>query len=389
MLRPLVPIFTGKVDELVERLTIRLRQEIPDYADMDYAELSNQADTQVRYVLDELAGAQVAPENGPAAYGRLRAEQGVPPEVVLHAYRVAWAELWAGLIDDVGTNGASTDQLLQASTAFFWMADEYARRMLGAYRRRAVELLTRQQAERGATLEGLFTGYLNGSEALWEAAALLDLPYHGHFVVIAAATPAPGREALPGIREVLQKAHINSAWRLAADLEAGIVALHGPAELGPLLDELKGHAGVRVGLSGPYTRLADTPHAMRVARLVLGTIPNGHSEIKQFTESPIGALLAASPDTAGELRRSVLGGLDELPREDQETLLLTLSTWYESSGSVTDAAKRLYVHPNTVRYRLRRVQAETQRNLDDPRDVADIWAALVANEMIPALRDRS
>ena len=99
--------------------------------------------------------------------------------------------------------------------------------------------------------------------------------------------------------------------------------------------------------------LAGTPHALHLARLrVLGALPEGTGAIKQFDESPMAALLAASPDTAGELRKSVFGGLVELPTEDLETLMLTVSTWYEASGSMNDAAKRLYVHPNTVRYRL-------------------------------------
>jgi DNA-binding PucR family transcriptional regulator len=82
----------------------------------------------------------------------------------------------------------------------------------------------------------------------------------------------------------------------------------------------------------------------------------------------------------------VLGGLFELPEEDMKTLLLTLSTWFESAGSITEAAKRLYVHPNTVRYRLRRIQSETQRSLEDPRDVAEIRTALIAQDMIPNKR---
>ena len=229
----------------------------------------------------------------------------------------------------------------------------------------------------------MFSGYLDGAEALWEAAALLDLPYEGLFIVVAATTPVPGREALPGIQQSLSLAKLNSSWRLGPDIEAGIVSLRTRVMLGPLLHELSAHGTARVALSAPYTRLADTPHALHLARLVLGTIPDGAADIKQFDESPTGALLAASPDTARELSKSVLGSLIELPEEDTRTLLFTLSTWFDSAGSVTEAAKRLYLHPNTVRYRLRRIQSETQRSLEDPRDVAEIRTALIAHDMIP------
>jgi len=387
-LRPLAPIYERGLPELVERVTLRLRREIPHYAEMPIQDLRTQAETQLRYVLDELSGTPVAGENGPAAYGRMRAEQRVPLEVVLHAYRVAWAELWSGLLATPKKDGPSNDDLLNASTDFFWMADNYAGRMLAAYRQRAIELLIREEAERSATLEGVFSGYLHGSEALWEAAALLNLPYEGRYVVVAAATPSAGREALPGIKEALERAHMASAWRLAPDVEAGIVSLRAKESTSALLDELRSRPDVRAGISAPFTLLASTPHALHLARLVLGTLPEGTGDIKQFDESPMAALLAASPDTAGELRKSVFGSLVELPTEDLETLLLTLSTWYETGGSVNDAAKLLYVHPNTIRYRLRRVQTLTGRSLENPRDVADIRAALIAHEMIPGTARR-
>ena len=307
----------------------------------------------------------------------------MPLEVVLHAYRVAWAKLVVGLLATVKEGELRHEDLLSASTEFFWMADEYAGRMLAAYRKRATELLVREEAERSATLEGVFSGYLHGSEALWEAAALLNLPYEGRFVVVAAATPTAGREALSGIKPALERAHIASAWRLAPDVETGIVSLRNAESITVLVDELHGHPDVRAGISAPYTLLARTPHALHLARLVLGTLPDDAGAIKQFDESPMAALLAASPETAGELHKSVFGSLVELPTEDLETLILTLSTWFDVGGSMTDAAKRLYVHPNTVRYRLRRVQAQTGRSLENPRDVADIRAALIAHDMIP------
>ena len=383
-LRLLAPVLEHRLSDLTDRLTARLRQEIPLYAAMASQELRDQSEMMLRYVLDELGGKPLTSENGPAAYGRIRAEQGVPPEVVLRAFRVAWAELWSGLLAAAdGEGGLSREELLRASTDVFWMADDYAERMLVAYRKRAVELLVRQEAERSATLEGVFSGYLHGAEAVWEAAALLDLPYEGLFIVVCAMTPVAGREALPGIKQSLSLAELNSSWRLGPDIQSGVVSLRTRTMLSTLLHELSAHGTARVALSAPYTRLADTPHALHLARLVLGTVPDGTADIKQFDESPMGALLAASPDTARELSRSVLGGLIELPEEDTKTLLLTLSTWFESAGSITEAAKRLYLHPNTVRYRLRRIQSETQRSLEDPRDVAEIRTALIAHDMIP------
>ncbi|MFD0531893.1 helix-turn-helix domain-containing protein [Kitasatospora arboriphila] len=41
------------------------------------------------------------------------------------------------------------------------------------------------------------------------------------------------------------------------------------------------------------------------------------------------------------------------------------------------------MHANTVRYRLRRIEALTGRTLQDPRHLADIGSALLALRLLP------
>jgi DNA-binding PucR family transcriptional regulator len=72
----------------------------------------------------------------------------------------------------------------------------------------------------------------------------------------------------------------------------------------------------------------------------------------------------------------VLGTVLELPAEDRAVLLETLRVWFDNAGSAEQSAEKLYCHPNTVRYRLRRVQELTGRSLSEPYDVADLAAAL-------------
>jgi hypothetical protein len=171
------------MSELVQRIVTRLQAEVPEYADIPPAQLADQSEAQLRSVLGVLSGDPSDSADGPTAYGKMRAEQGVPLDVVLHAYRVAWAELWSGILEVARISDIATpDELLSASTEFFWMADDFAGRMVMSYRSRSIELLLRRENERSATLEGVFSGYLNGAEKLWEAAAVLELPYEGHFV---------------------------------------------------------------------------------------------------------------------------------------------------------------------------------------------------------------
>jgi DNA-binding PucR family transcriptional regulator len=72
---------------------------------------------------------------------------------------------------------------------------------------------------------------------------------------------------------------------------------------------------------------------------------------------------------------AVLRGLDDLADEDRTLLLDTFGAWLDSDGSAAEAAKRLFVHPNTVRYRLRRLEERTGRSLSNPRSVAELSLA--------------
>lgn len=85
----------------------------------------------------------------------------------------------------------------------------------------------------------------------------------------------------------------------------------------------------------------------------------------------------------------MLGGVLALPDDERTTLLSTVQAWMDAHGSATEAGKALFCHPNTVRYRLRRLEEYTGRSLDDPRAVAEMVAALEALKVFPKLTDEA
>jgi DNA-binding PucR family transcriptional regulator len=76
--------------------------------------------------------------------------------------------------------------------------------------------------------------------------------------------------------------------------------------------------------------------------------------------------------------RATLSSVLALPPAEQKVLLGTLAAWFAGHGSAKEAADQLFVHPNTVRYRLRRVQELTKRDLNDPADVGELYVALAS-----------
>jgi DNA-binding PucR family transcriptional regulator len=73
------------------------------------------------------------------------------------------------------------------------------------------------------------------------------------------------------------------------------------------------------------------------------------------------------------------------PLEDASGALLeTVDTYLEVGGVLETCARQLFVHPNTVRYRLRRVAELTGRNANDPRDALVLRIALAVGRLARA-----
>jgi DNA-binding PucR family transcriptional regulator len=98
------------------------------------------------------------------------------------------------------------------------------------------------------------------------------------------------------------------------------------------------------------------------------------------------ALLSNSPEISSRLVGQSLGGLLELPDDEQAVLLDTLAAFLASDGSPTRAADELYCHRNTVMHRLRRIESVTGRKLSDPRSRLLWQLALLGTAYRPPAR---
>jgi purine catabolism regulator len=81
------------------------------------------------------------------------------------------------------------------------------------------------------------------------------------------------------------------------------------------------------------------------------------------------------------------------PIEDGEgayggELMRSLEAFIECNGQWERAARQLYCHRHTLRYRIRRVEELTGRSLDSARDRIDFWLALRGRELISPATER-
>ena len=131
---------------------------------------------------------------------------------------------------------------------------------------------------------------------------------------------------------------------------------------------------VRVGYSATRFDLAEVPQAYREALIALKTARPG--QYADFTRlDPVAwVLLQQSPEDLRALAERFL------PLEGK--LLRTLEVYLAHEGDLTRAAAELHVHPNTLRYRLGRIEAVLGGWLRSPEVLAQVYLALRARGLL-------
>jgi DNA-binding PucR family transcriptional regulator len=87
-------------------------------------------------------------------------------------------------------------------------------------------------------------------------------------------------------------------------------------------------------------------------------------------------VLDADRDALADLRDRVLAPLADLTPNARRRLVDTLRLWLLHRGRREAVAESLFVHPQTVRYRVGQLREAFGDALDDPRAVAELVLAL-------------
>ena len=135
---------------------------------------------------------------------------------------------------------------------------------------------------------------------------------------------------------------------------------------------------VSVGLSAPVEAPGGVPTAYREVRAVMDTLARFKrwSQVVAVPELGLTGLLAGvSDERLVEFASRHLGTLVEHDRTRNGSLVGTLKAYLEE-GEQQAAARRLRIHPNTLRYRLDRVREISGAELDDPETRLNLAVAL-------------
>jgi sugar diacid utilization regulator len=143
-------------------------------------------------------------------------------------------------------------------------------------------------------------------------------------------------------------------------------------------------AVVTIGIGGSCRDPAEIARSYGQARRTIDAVVRlgRQGQAIAFEDLGIHRLLLQVPDLA-ELKSFATEILGELDRQDPQRgaeLLATLACYFRENNSPQRTAQSLHVHPNTVAYRIRRVQEITGLRLDTYRDrlMAQVAIEIVA-----------
>ncbi|MEU7527653.1 helix-turn-helix domain-containing protein [Saccharothrix sp. NPDC042600] len=304
--------------------------------------------------------------------GRAQARLGIPISAALRAFRIAGTFAYEGMLEHaVGPRQLTPEQLLSASATVWHIIDSFSDVIAEAYTEVATDSARYDNKARLALIDGLLDGRFTRPEEFEDAARVLRLPAEGPFVVVYAEPRAEDDRGLSGLVDPRSRA----VWRRTAEGEVGVVPVERSADLRALRQALDA-ASFPVGVSPAVAGLRLLPAALRRARIARACLAPGETGAVGFGDRPVTTMVAGAPKLARELAKEVLKDLLALPEAEREPLLRTMQVWFAEHGSARDAAERLFVHPNTVRYRIRRVQELTGRDLTDPRGISELYLAV-------------
>jgi len=392
--------------EIVDRLEARAGQIAGEIADAMLAEVQlfgAERDTAVRaeilaltrqhldgFVAATRTGSGPPPELLAAVRGRaaLRARQMVPLAAQLHslliAQRVILAAISAEAGDDAGSRGAAlglTARTFDYSvTVITTLADAY------------IEVVQGELAELDTARRALVDALLAGADArpeLARRAVGLGFDAENQQVVALVAVddrrgcepyPVPPRWAIPAIARAAGRTQ-RTAFVVARGNE--LIALLDHAGPSGHLDVLQrasadiwqAHgAALRAGVGGPFAGLPGFADAYHQARRALRhtsaerPVVEGPGDLLLFDE-----LTAARQDAAELIPAATRAALSD------PALRGALDAFVAADLHIATAAKALFLHPNSLRYRLGRIARCTGR---DPRRVTDLLELIAATRVL-------
>ncbi|TDD64874.1 PucR family transcriptional regulator [Actinomadura darangshiensis] len=372
----LARIMRPELPSLADEIVTEIRRAIPEYArplDGPYGlVLRRSVEANLDAFVDRVAAApgpaEVSEDRAGTArtLGQYEAHEGRSMDSLQAAYRIGGQVAWRRVMKVAPHYDISSAIMSLLADALFVYLDELAAHSLDGYLEAKAHPIPALDDRRRRVLRRLLREPPGPEVAELAEAAGWAVP--GEVTLVAVE---------PESRCVLTALHED----VLADMECAEphVLLPGPftaARRAMLAEALPGRR-VAVGLTMPSGQAADS---LRWARRALGLALDGVLEgpVTLCEKNLVPLWLLSDPALVEQLTRRRLGILDAMTPGQQDRLTETLRTWLVTRGTAAEIAALLHIHPQTVRYRMRKIEQTFGAELADPEARFGIELALRA-----------
>jgi hypothetical protein len=378
----LAAIMQPELPDLAREIISEIRARIPEYArpmDGPYGHVLQVATQRALGAFFDWVADPTAPRDKRdhlcRTLGQYEAREGRSLDSLQAAYRIGVQVSWRRVTNVGLRSGAPSALMSWLADAGLAYMDELASLSLQGYQEAEAQSRRSQQDLRKRLLRLILEWPPVPSRAISELAEVVGWPVPGEVTLVAlepgsdCLLEAPGDclEDLGGPQpHFLLPGSVDVAGR-----EVVAAALAGRQSA--------------VGLSVP---VADAADSLRWARQALSLSRAGIIDAGQvaFCEDYLLELwLLADQPLIDQLAKRRLGAVAELGPAQRRRMAETFAAWLETSGTAPAMAERLSVHPQTVRYRMRKLERALDGQLSDPDARFAIEAVLRATR----LRDRA
>src|SRR6478752_5824758 len=361
----------GQLPTLADDVVATIVDEVPSYRDAFAGPMGETISSAVQLALggfldlanrgrtDDLSSAPAVA--GSYQLGRGEARSGRTTDALLSAYRIGARVAWRELSTTAVRHGLSAEVLADFAELVFAYIDEQSAAAVAGH---TDELATTGRV-RARMLERVAHHLLRGSPVDQVVAAAERADWEPPRTLTAVLVPeSQVRQVLSAVGPgTLQAAD-------APDLDEGVLLLvpDAHARRRPALIRVLAEHGSLAGPARPWLDVRSSYDRALRART---------AGIELDTEAHLVTLvLSADEDARSDLRAQLLAPLDDLRPGTVEKLTDTLRSWLLHQGRRDDVAESLFVHPQTVRYRMAQLRELYGDRLDDPDTVLALVVAL-------------
>jgi hypothetical protein len=361
-------LFDGLTREQVslgETISARMIAELRAYGTLSEQELAAGVLVELDRVLESSRRGRVAAGERElselAAVGEARAAQGVPVDDMLRAWRIGIQVVVARARELGAELGISDRSLLEFVESMLAWSDVAMVVTTAAHRSSELEVARQDQERRAAFVRGLLLGTLGPAEITAQARSQ-NVGRAPEYVAIRAAGHG-GNEQREMARALGFGPFRGHGHGLSTLLDGDLAGFLSVAPEG----EIDGVVGV--GPPRPLDALADS---FRLASRALTTAQGfGLRGIHDVPGLSLRAAIVADGDVGEVLTARYVDPL--ISEASGYELIASLRAYFECELHFERAATRLFIHQNTLRYRIGRFEAITGANLRDPRVAFEVW----------------